>query len=95
MGLVKNKMKTVSEIEIKSCDGNAITIAEIKSKRDASHASGWSVIAFTPSSSIRCVKCHRDDSLSYFAASIIAACGGDRSPEQIERVEDSILSIID
>jgi len=88
-------MKTVTEIEIESRDGDSTTLAGIKSKRDSSHASGWSVIAFTPSSSIRCVKCHRDDSLSYFAASIIAACGGDRSPEQIERVEDSILSIID
>jgi hypothetical protein len=89
-------MNTVSEVEIESRDGNAaVTIAEIKSKRDASHASGWSVIAFTPSSSIRCVKCHRDDYLSCFAASIIAACGGEWSPEQAQRVEDTILSIID
>ena len=95
MNLVKNKMKTVTEIEIKSRDGDSTTLAEIKSKRDSSHASGWSVIAFTPSSSIRCVKCHRDDSLSCFAASIISACGGDCSPEQIDIVEDAILSILD
>jgi len=89
-------MNTVSEVEIESREGNAaVTIAEIKSKRDPSHASGWSVIAFTPSSSIRCVKCHRDDYLSCYAEAIIAACGGECSPEQVERVENTILSIID
>ena len=89
-------MKTVTEISI---DGEVV---EIKSKRDERHASGWSVIAFTPHISIRCVKCHRTDGLSAFADAIVASVIGatpDQSPDDVNRmcrdVEKAIQSIID
>lgn len=86
-------MKTVTEVELPTPEGPVV--AEIKSKRDNSVASGWSVIAFLPSCSIRSIKCHRPDNLTLFAEAIVAASGAEWSGELAEEVEGQILSIID
>lgn len=83
-------MKTVTEVDI---DG---AFVEIKSKRDNKHASGWSVIAFTPSVSIRSVKTHRQDFLDDFARAIVSSCyDGDRFEIYVTEVADAIQEIID
>jgi len=83
-------MKTITEVDI---DGQYV---EIKSKRDNKQASGWSVIAFTPSCSIRSVKTHRPEFLSDFASAIVASCyDGDRFGIYVTEVTDAIQEIID
>ena len=37
--------------------------------------SGWSIIAFAPSASIRCVRAHQPTHLALFIRSIIGLCG--------------------
>ena len=83
-------MKTITEVDI---DG---TYVEIKSKRDTRHTSGWSVIAFSPSCSIRSVKTHRQDFLDDFARAIVSACyDGDHYETYVTEVADAVESITD
>ena len=84
-------MKTVTEIRIDN------TLVEIKSKRDKDSPSGWSVIAFTPACSIRCVRvddwewCKR-----FIRSSIVAAGPCDCEPEDyFEVVLAAVESILD
>jgi len=54
----------------------------IKAKRD-SHAmnpSGWSIIAFAPSASVRCVRVHQPEHLELFIRSIMALAEGYVNP---------------
>lgn len=82
-------MNTVVEVEV---DGEVI---EIKSKRDDRHVSGWSVIAFTPSCSIRSIKCHRPDLREAFTDAIVASVTEEPTDEERNAVNAAILSIID
>ena len=59
----------VTEIEIND------TPVEIKARTDDRHASGWSVIAFTPELSIRSTKLNRPIAMDSFIDSILGACG--------------------
>tara|TARA_R110000765_G_scaffold213146_3_gene318170 strand:+ start:248 stop:700 length:453 start_codon:yes stop_codon:yes gene_type:complete len=63
------KMKTVTEIRIDN------TLVEIKSKKDKDAPSGWSVIAFTPACSLRCVRVDDWEWLKRFVRAIIEAAG--------------------
>jgi hypothetical protein len=83
-------MKTITEVDIEG------VVVEIKSRRDTSHVSGWSVIAFTPSCSIRSVKTHRPDFLDDFARAIVASVyDGMRYEEFAQEVAEAVKSIID
>ncbi|MBO00869.1 MAG: hypothetical protein CL438_09455 [Acidimicrobiaceae bacterium] len=87
-------MKTVTEVKIDK------TLVEIKSKRDKDAPSGWSIIAFTPSCSIRCTRAHDDVWFSNFACAIIAAAGvegieDDEMGDCYDDVCEAIKSIID
>jgi hypothetical protein len=54
----------------------------IKARRDDDdmNPSGWSIIAFTPSASIRCVRAHQPKHLDLFVKGVIALTGGDAGP---------------
>ena len=49
----------------------------IKARRDDNdmNPSGWSIIAFAPSASIRCVRAHQERHLDLFIKSILALAG--------------------
>lgn len=79
--------KSVTEIIL-----NDIPV-EIKSKPDARHTSGWSVIAFTPDISIRSTKLHRDPVVDSFAAAIIGACDAEGNEAEFDLVIEAIKSI--
>ena len=83
-------MKTTFEINI---DG---TLVEVKSKRDKDSPSGWSVIAFTPACSIRCVRLPDRDWFNRFRDAIIAAAGANIShPEDYKQLFDTLGDKID
>jgi len=83
----KTNEMTVTEIAIGQY------YVDIKSKRDDRHHSGWSVIAFTPSCSLRCVKCNREDTLLKFASAVVAATADDEETDAT--YEDYITLVID
>ena len=83
-------MKTTFEINI---DG---TLVEVKSKRDKDSPCGWSVIAFTPACSIRCVRLHDRDWFNRFCDAIIAASGTNIShPAEYKQLFDTLGDEID
>lgn len=65
----------------------------IKARRDDHdmNPSGWSIIAFTPSASIRCVRAHQIKHLGLFIRSIIALCGHRVSQEYSHTAEEMKL----
>lgn len=54
--------------------------------------SGWAVITFTPSCSIRCDKIHRPHLLEAYAETISAAAGS-YEDEDVKKIKEAILSI--
>tara|TARA_R110002020_G_scaffold58263_1_gene159719 strand:+ start:1225 stop:1485 length:261 start_codon:yes stop_codon:yes gene_type:complete len=83
-------MKTTAEIQI----GDAVV--EIKSRRE-DNASGWSIIVFTPTGSLRCVRPHISMVLQRFVDAIVASV--DRKYLESESVINdttaAVMSIID
>ena len=83
-------MKTTTEIQI----GEAVV--EIKSRRE-DNASGWSIIVFTPTGSLRCGRPHIGMVLHRFVDAIVASV--DRkyleSESVINETTAAVLSIID
>jgi hypothetical protein len=83
-------MKTVSEVRV------ANALVQIKSKVDKEAPSGWSVIAFTPSCSIRCTRTHDQQWCECFVRAIIEAAGAmEEAQIYFDRVYEAVLSIID
>ena len=85
-------MKTVTEVRIDNA------LVQIKSKKDKDAPSGWSVIAFTPSCSIRCTRVHDYTWCANFVRAIIEAAGTqdyDDSQNYFKRVYEAVQSIID
>jgi len=81
---MKEPDNTTSEIlSIKAPMGGEPIKLSIKARRDDHdmNPSGWSIIAFTPSASIRCVRGHQLKHLNLFIRSIIALCGHHVSEE--------------
>lgn len=66
-----------------SSEGGEPIKLSIKARRDDHdmNPSGWSIIAFTPSASIRCVRGHQIRHLNLFIRSIMALCGHSVSEE--------------
>lgn len=79
--------KTITSFEI---DGTEI---EIKSRRESGSPSGWAVIAFCPSCSIRSTRIHIPQKLTNFASAIAASADGILSKKNVRIVEDAIKSI--
>ena len=85
-------MKTVTEVRVDNA------LVQIKSKTDEDAPSGWSVIAFTPSCSIRCTRVHDYTWFACFVRAIIEAAGTDDyddSQHYFKRVAEAVQSIID
>ena len=87
-------MKTVTEVRIDSA------LVQIKSKTDKDAPSGWSVIAFTPSCSIRCTRVHDYTWFACFVRAIIEAArpysfDSADSHHYFKRVCEAVQSIID
>lgn len=84
-------MKTTFEIKIGD------TLVEVKSKRDKDSPSGWSVIAFTPACSIRCIRLHDRDWFNHFRDAIIAAAGvtWNSNTEEYKQLFDNLGDQID
>ena len=72
----ENTTATNIYIESPIMGDEPISVA-LKAKRDnhPMNHSGWSVIAFAPSASIRCVRAHQPTHLALFIRSIIGLCG--------------------
>jgi len=72
----ENTTATVIQIESPIMGDEPISVA-LKAKRDEHpmNPSGWSIIAFTPSASVRCVRAHQPTHLTLFIRSIIGLCG--------------------
>ncbi len=83
-------MKTTAEIQIGE------VVVEIKSRRE-DNASGWSIIVFTPTGSLRCVRPHIGKVLQRFVDSIIASVDRKHleSESLINETTAAIMSIID
>jgi hypothetical protein len=81
--------RTTTSFEI-----NGIEI-EIKSRRESGSPSGWAVIAFTPSCSIRSTRIHLPSKLTSFAMAIVASASAGTllDHKNITRVEEEIRSI--
>lgn len=71
-----------------SLDINGFDV-DIKSKCENGR---WSVIAFTPSCSLRSSKTHRPALLDMFCEAILAGCDSDRD-EDLDAVRDAVLLI--
>ncbi|MFN4909385.1 MAG: hypothetical protein ACK5H0_10185 [Bacteroidota bacterium] len=69
------------------------TEIEIKSRRESGSPSGWAVIAFCPSCSIRSTRIHLPSKLTSFATAIAASVDGILLKESVAKVEDEIRSI--
>tara|TARA_R100000231_G_scaffold24230_3_gene22570 strand:- start:10069 stop:10434 length:366 start_codon:yes stop_codon:yes gene_type:complete len=84
----ENTTATVVQIESPIMGNEPITVA-IKAKKDdhPMNPSGWSIIAFTPSASIRCVRGHQPIHLALFIRSIIAICGHQLTSEDCKGSE--------
>jgi hypothetical protein len=80
--------KTVTSIEL----SDAKIEVELKSRREPSSPSGWAVIAFAPSCSLRSTRVHIDSKLRDFSAAI-AASVGDFSDDAEDMIAASIRSI--
>ena len=69
----------------------------IKARRDDNdlNPSGWSIIAFAPSASIRCVRAHQERHLDLFIKSILALAGlnGQEYTTDYEATEEAIHKI--
>jgi hypothetical protein len=72
----ENTTATIIQVPSPSAGGEPISVA-LKAKKDEHpmNPSGWSIIAFAPSASIRCVRGHQPRHLSLFIRSIVALCG--------------------
>lgn len=83
-------MKTTAEIQIGD------TIVEIKSRRE-DNASGWSIIVFTPTGSLRCVRPHISTVLNRFVDAIVASVDKRflNHESVVQDTKDTVLSIID
>ena len=80
---MKKNSPTTATLDINGYD------VDIKSKREAGR---WSVIAFTPSCSLRSSKTHRSNLLDMFCEAILAACDSD-SDEDLDEIREAILLI--
>ena len=72
------------------------TKVAIKARRDdsATNPSGWSVIVFTPSASIRCVRVHEPKHMRRFIESIISlAC--DEAWASYDQIKEAIHLVTD
>jgi hypothetical protein len=74
------------------------THISIKAKPDDhdNNPSGWSIIAFSPSASIRCVRAHQEKHLNRFILGILAMSGSSFEDEQsklFEKVRDGIHTV--
>tara|TARA_R100001129_G_scaffold136698_1_gene98106 strand:+ start:123 stop:374 length:252 start_codon:yes stop_codon:yes gene_type:complete len=83
-------MKTATEKQV----GNAVV--EIKSRRE-DNASGWSIISFTPTGSLRTTRPHIESVLDKFVDAIIASVDRDllQDDSLVAEVKEAVLSIID
>lgn len=72
----ENTTSTSVEVEAPCLGDESITVS-LKAKKDdhPMNPSGWSIIAFAPSASIRCVRAHQPTHLALFIRSIIGLCG--------------------
>jgi len=72
----ENTTATTIHIESPIMGDEQIPVA-LKAKKDdhPMNPSGWSIIAFAPSASIRCVRAHQPTHLALFIRSIMALCG--------------------
>ena len=84
--IIPMKEKTVISIEINR------TEVELKSRREVGSPSGWSLIAFTPSCSLRTTRLHLPSKLTCFASAIAAAVD-DYEDESVTAIEEAIKSI--
>tara|TARA_R100000995_G_C3435288_1_gene100515 strand:- start:131 stop:415 length:285 start_codon:yes stop_codon:yes gene_type:complete len=70
----------------------------IKARRDNDdmNPSGWSIIVFAPSASIRCVRAHQPRHLNLFIWSILALAGEPNiDPRKYKLVEETIHNVTD
>tara|TARA_Y100000401_G_scaffold28292_1_gene20518 strand:+ start:23335 stop:23697 length:363 start_codon:yes stop_codon:yes gene_type:complete len=95
----ENTTATIIQVPSPSAGGEPISVA-LKAKKDdhPMNPSGWSIIAFAPSASIRCVRGHQPRHLSLFIRSIMALCGhrvsveSSYTPEKLgEYTTDTVL----
>jgi len=71
-------------------------VLSIKAKKDTHdmNPSGWSIIAFAPSASIRCVRANQSKHLDLFIRSILALVGDiSLDPRHYKLVEKTIHNI--
>lgn len=87
-----NHTITMNERTTTSFEINGTEI-EIKSRREAGSPSGWAVIAFCPSCSIRSTRIHLPQKLTSFATAIAASADGILLKENVSIVEEEIKSI--
>jgi hypothetical protein len=80
-------MQTISPTAV-SLDINGFDV-DIKSKHEGGR---WSVIAFTPSCSLRSSKTHRPNLLDMFCEAVLAGCDSD-SDEDLDAVREAVLLI--
>jgi hypothetical protein len=78
--------KTVATLDIAGKD------LTIKSRYEPDTPSGWAVIAFAPTCSIRTTKIHREEYLENYASAIAAACGSFHLGD-VRDISDAVLSI--
>ena len=78
--------KTITSLELNG------TEVELKSRRESGSPSGWSIIAFTPSCSLRTTRIHLPSKLTAFASAIAAAVD-DYEDESVTIIEAAIKSI--
>lgn len=80
-------MKNMVTISINGFD------VTIKAKQD-DNPSGWAVIAFTPSCSIRCMRTHRENLLQWFCDAVAAACDSFEE-EDAEAVRAAVIKLVE
>lgn len=85
------KFENINHPTVVNIDINGVDVS-IKSRPENDNVSGWAVIAFTPSCSIRCAKIHREEHLTTFSETIAAAAGS-FDEEDAETIREAILSI--
>lgn len=85
------KEPTDTTAEIMTLNGAKIAIKARPDDNDM-NPSGWSIIAFAPSASIRCVRAHQPKHLSFFIKGIMGL-GGSDSDELYREIEEVIHNV--
>ena len=91
-------MKEPSNTRAKVITLNEATISiKARTDEDDMNPSGWSIIAFAPSASIRCVRAHQQRHLDLFIRSILALSGetGFSDSSNYKYIEETIHEVTD